>query len=556
MAEGVYLKYIDVSPDLKDTLSNYSTTNVNSSLSTITLAKLKQSQPEQINYATFEHNYWKLDGTYRGITGQSTLIWGSDVSTGNANRIYVTGTTLVLNNAAKCAFTNKPTLTRQWSTYQTAPGVNLIFYTPAFCTDLNIKWYRDNTLLYDRNYNPLSPTFFCEQRVELFNKCVITFNAMSETNRFLKVVDIWDGQIVEFYGSNIRGLTITEELNLISDNLPMNVMDLELSHKTDDLQLVFQSKQVMEAYFNDQLYGKYFVNKGESTYNVSLHDYIGLLDVVPFKGGYYNNVTAGSIISSIMQGENIEYTIDSYTNTFALTGIIKPCTKREALAQVLFATQSVADDSRSDKLNIYKNPVTAKTVAEEKTFISGSNDLINTPVTEVALTVHNYVISADMSELFSAALTAGTYTIEFNDVIATSTATISGATFTTLAATYCVINVTTAGTVVINAKTYEDNAVIKTIRNTVIPSGTPTNVVSYTDKTLVSLSNAQTVLNGLLAHHKRNNSYEAKIRFTNEKLGDTVTLTTPKLETRTGVVTKLNYKLRKKQIGTLTEEVN
>lgn len=552
---GVYLKYIDVSPDLKDSLSNYSTTNVNGSLSTISLAELKKTQPAQINYATFERNYWKLDGTYRGITGQSTLIWGADVSSGAENRVYVAGTTLVLNNAVQSTFTYKPTLTRQWDGYQTAPGVYFIFYGPAYCSSLNIKWYRDSTLLYDKDYYPISQVFFCEQRVELFNKCVITFNAMSAINRFLKVVDIWDGQVVEFYNKDIRSLSILEELNTTSEEIPMNVMELKLSHKIDDLQLVFQSKQVMEAYFNDTLYGKYFVNKSSGTYDVSLHDYIGLLDLIPFRGGYYNNVTAGSIISSILSGENFDYTIDNYTNNFTLTGIIEPCTKREALAQVLFATQSVADDSRSDKLNIYQNPATAKTVLPEKTFLSGSNDLIDSPVTEVALTVHNYKLSAETEELFSSDLVAGTYTIEFNDVISTSTATISGGTFTTLAATYCVISVASAGTVTISAKIYEDNSIIKTATNSVVPSGTPTNVVSYTDKTLVSLSNADTVLAGLLNHHKRNNSYEAKIVFTNEKLGDTITLTTNKNETRTGIATKLNFKLRKKQIGTITEEV-
>lgn len=556
MAEGVYLKYIDVSPDLKDTLNNYALTYGNSSLSTISLAELKQNQPEQINYATFEHNYWKLDGTYRGITGQSTLIWSDDVSYGNETHVWVEDTTLVMNNYGRSGFTRPPVLTRYWSGYQTSPGVYFIFYGPDFATTINIKWYRDSTLLYDRTYYPNTRTFFCEQRVELFNRCDITFITMSKVNRFLKVTDIWDGQLVEFYNENIRSLNILEELNPVSDELPMNVMELSFSHKIDDLNLVFQSKQVMEAYFNDELYGKFFISKSSGTYDISLHDYIGLIDLMPFRGGYYNNVTAGSIIDTILQNTDIPYVLDNYTRNFILKGIIKPCTKREALAQVLFATQSIADDSRSGTLNIYKNPETAKTVPVEKTFISGSNDLRDNPVTEVALTAHSYVLATDTSELFSSELTAGTYTIEFDEVIEPSTATISGGTFSTLTATYCIISVASPGTVIINAKIYEDNQVIRTVQNTIVPSGTPTNVISYTDKTLVSLSNADTVLAGLLAYHKRNNSYEAKIKFTNERLGDTVTITTNRGETRTGIATKLNYKLRKKQLGVLTEIVD
>lgn len=554
---GVYLKYIDIPPDLKDTINGYTFTYGSNALSTVSLPNLKVSQPEQTNYATFERNYWKLDGTYRGITGQSTLLWSDDVSSDSSQpqHVYVTGTTLVLNNYRRIAFTRKPVLTRTWSGYQTTPGVYIIFYQPDFCTDLNIKWYRDNTLLADENYYPNSRSYFCEKRVELFNRCVITFNAMSKENRFLKVVDLWDGQVVEFNNSSIRSLNIVEEMSPISAELPMNVMELNFSHKIDDLNLVFQSKQTIETYFNDELYGKFFISKSEGTYNVSLHDYIGLLDLMPFRGNYYSNVTAGAIIQEILNNTGVSYSIDNYTNSFVLSGIIEPCTKREALSQVLFATQSIADDSRSDKLNIYKNPATAKTIVPEKTFMSGSNDLRDNPVTEVAVTAHNYVIAAEASELFSADLAAGTYTIEFNDVINTASATISGATFTTLAATYCIINVASAGKVVISAKIYEDNAVVKSLQNTVVPSGTPTNVQSYTDKTLVSLSNVDTVLNGLLAYHKMNNSYEAKVVFSNERLGDTVTLTTRKGETRKGIVTKLDYKLRRKQIGTITETV-
>ena len=73
---GVYLKYIDVPPDIKEALDDYSITHLNPSISTISLANLKTFQPAQTNYATFESNYWKLDGTYRGLVDKPRRVNG------------------------------------------------------------------------------------------------------------------------------------------------------------------------------------------------------------------------------------------------------------------------------------------------------------------------------------------------------------------------------------------------------------------------------------------------------------------------------------------------
>lgn len=551
---GVYLKYIDVPPNLKATLSSYSTTHTNSSLSTISLANLKISQPEQINYATFEKNYWKLNGTYRGITGQSTLIWSDDVTVGSTNQIYVTGTTLVLRNIGRSGFTNKPTLTRIWSEYQTIPGVQLIFYQPDYCSDLNIKWYHDSTLIADENFYPDSQSYFCEKRVEMFNKAVITFNAMTKVNRFLKVVDLWEGQTVEFTNPDLRKLNILEEIDPTSDSIPFNQMNIEFSHKIDNLNLVFQNKQVIEVYFNDVLYGKFFINASATKYDVTATDFMGLLDTAVFMGNYYDNVPANTILAEIFNGEDYISYVSNISSSTRLKGIIKKCTKREALAQVLFAVNAYANDSRSETLNINytQNPSGPYTIPADKTFLSGRNNIYSNPVTEVRLTVHNYVLKSEAEELFSTELTAGTYTIEFSDPISTSTATISGATFTTLGATYAIINVASAGTVTISAQVYEDNPAVKTGINTNVLSGTPTNIVEYTDKTLVSSSNADAVLNRLLHFNSLNRKYETKVKATN-KVGDLANVY-PDLdsEMNTGRIVKFDYKLRKNQIGNVT----
>ena len=559
--DGVYLRYIDVPPDIKAALSSYTSTHTNSTLSTISLASLKVSQPDQVNYATFEHNYWKLDGTYRGVTGQSTLIWNDDVSGDNANRVYVDGTTeltLYLNNYGKAQFENYPALTRNWSSYQTAPGVYLIFYGPDFCTSLNIKWYQGSTLLSDKDFYPTSQGFFCENRVELFNKCVITFKTMSSANRFLKVVDLWEGQLVEFYNEDLRNVKIIEEYDPTGDVLPINTMEVEFSHKIDDLNLVFQSKQVMEAYYNDTLYGKFFIDKSSDKYHVTTTDYKGLLDKSIFLGNYYSNATVTSIIQDILAGEdNIKSDIPSPFNSIRLTGPIKKCTKREALAQVLFALCGYADDSRSDTLIMTQSggEVGPYTIPKNKTFLSDRKDIHESPVTEVRLTVHDYKASANSTELFSATLSAGTYTVEFSDPIVLSTLSVTNATVTKSSAFYVTISVSSTSTVTISAKVYEDNPYVITKTNSIVPAGTPTNIVEYTDKTLVTANGAlypSSILDFLLYCNKFNKKYETKIKATNT-IGTLVKIY-PDNESaaNSGLAIKYEYKLRRNQIGKMT----
>lgn len=540
---GVFLKYIDVPPDIKEALDSYTATHLNPSLSWISLAELKTAQPAATSYATFEHNYWKLDGTYQGITGESTLMWNDEVS---------------VSNESGYVFTNPPVLTRIWDGYQTTPGVSIEFYPPDYCNDLTIQWYQDSTLLDTKTFHPDALTYFCENRVELFNKMVITFNGMTKENRFLKVVDVLDGTTYTFDNRTLRKVSVLEEIDPISDTLPINTLSVEFSHKIDYLNLVFQNKQIIKAYLNDILCGNFFISKSEGTYRVTAQDYIGLLDTAQFPGGYYKNKLAGELIDEIMDGEdNISFSVSEEIAGIALTGIIKKGSKRNALMQVLFATMGVADDSRSNTLMITaaNDTPTQVEIPKAKTFFDGSENAYSSPVTEVRLTCHNYVLSAEAETVFSSELTAGTYTIEFNDPIDTRTVTISGATSTTLSSMYAIISVASAGTVTISAKVYKDNPVIKSAYNTLVVAGTPTNTVSYSDKTLISASNADAVLAALLAYHKHINTYAAKV-VSEIKPGDATTLWDRKNTQRSGKVIRYEYTMRRKRIGTVTEIVD
>lgn len=560
------LVYKDIPPGMNENLDSFSLTNYNEPLSSISLDRLKQTSRTRYNYATFEHNRWKLDGTFKGLRGDDVLIWSTSLSAVSGERVYVSGSKLYLiNGTGDASLASPPVLTKVWNGYYTTSGMSFTFDEETYCTHLRIKWYRDNTLLYDIDFYPDGPDYFCRQVVDLFNKVEITFYTLSKRNRFLKVIDILDGRSVEFTNAEISNINILEEMSLVSEDLPYNVLELGVLQKPEDADYVFQFKQEMDVFFKDALWGKFFVQKSERTgrnaYNVNLIDYKGLLDTSNFNGGIYENVTAQSIIDEILGTEsNIPYVVDSVTANQVLSGYIPICTKREALLQVLLACVSVCDDSRRDYLEIFKLPNTSHTFDENRTFIGTGNNTNIDPVTAIKLTSHNYVLSSTQETVYSARLGLGTYRVEFSEPILANPDNIivTGAAIANVNTNYCDITVLEVGTVEIQAYVYKDSTNILISQNTYVRTGTPTNEVSFDNATLVTDANANAVLFALNGFYFKTEEFEAKVAINDidEKLGDNAIMSTDWSGNKSGRINRMEYSLRQKAIGRVKELVD
>ena len=64
---------------------------------------------------------------------------------------------------------------------------------------MNVKWYRDTTLLEDQAYTVDDANYFCDTQVQAYNKIVITIGNMTKPNRLLKVFNIDDGITRTFF---------------------------------------------------------------------------------------------------------------------------------------------------------------------------------------------------------------------------------------------------------------------------------------------------------------------------------------------------------------------
>lgn len=539
----VELIYKDIAPGAKDDISEINTLEANTSITNLPL--LKEDLFEHTNYATLEQNQWKLDGTYKGIIEQCTPFWSTQVCADDATdgRYY---------------FAAPITLTRIFTSKHTSSGVSFIFDNPDYCNYLNIKWYNDDVLVADRDYYPNSWDFYCQQTVELFNKVEITFYSMSAPNRFLKVFTIDDGVNRKFTDEDIFSLSILEEMSLISEELPINNLNTTIK-RNSNIDYVFQKKQPLLAYFNGNLYGTFFVDTGEQVskdnYEISAQDYKGILEDSIFYGGIYDGVTVRTILDEIFEGEKFTYTIEDAIADFVLYGHIPICTKREALAQVLFASCSVCSTARSSTVDVFTLKDDCKDIPSEHIYTGGSikSDKI---VTSVKISIHNFVKASSLSEVFKGDVVQGTNVIEFSEPIDASAVTVSGATLTAAYANYCIVEATAAVTVTIKAYVYTDSITTKTLYNDNINQGTTTNEVEIKDATLVSTSNADSVLLNVYEHYMKNKTLECEIIVEDDRCGDMRVLQTEWSGAQKGRIEQLEYDLRRKTIGSVVQRIN
>ena len=246
--KGVAIRYGDVAPEAKE---NFVPTASESEFDTI--AQLQQYNLNLPNYATPCELYSVvLDGTataFPSVPEQANLgLWSEQIS--NADGTITEPIELELESAG------------QYS----SQGLTLTFdtYNGIFATRLSIKWLRITdegiTTLDEKEYNPDNAFYFCRNFVENYNKVVITFYALNMPKNRLKLRVIDYGCGTFFYGDELRGVKLIQEIDPISTQISINTADFTLDSRSD-MEYSFQQKQPLSIYFNGELKATTFVKK-------------------------------------------------------------------------------------------------------------------------------------------------------------------------------------------------------------------------------------------------------------------------------------------------------
>lgn len=388
---GVSIRYGDVAPESKE---NFVPTASESKFDT--LAQLQQYNLDFPNYANPCELYQTvLDGTasaFPSVPKQANLgLWSERIS--NDKGFFVD------ENGEKEPIVLILTSDGQYS----SQGLTLTFdtYNQIYPTHINIKWYRNGQLIVDDgksmniDFHPDNAFYFCRNKVENYNKLVITFYSLNMPKNRLKLRAIDYGYGTFFYGDELREVKLIQEIDPISTQISINTADFTLDSKFSDTEYSFQAKQPLSVYFNGELKATTFVKKStrkaKRLWSIQSEDYIGLMDSMPYYGGIYTNKNAVELLTDIFTVAKVPYSIDNVFANAVVTGYIPFTTCRDALMQVAFAIQAVVDTSNSEVVKVFALEEDVKQIVPLNRIMQGQNFADDETVTGVEVAVHSYM---------------------------------------------------------------------------------------------------------------------------------------------------------------------
>lgn len=435
---------------------------------------------------TCEPNHWGLTGDYVTVDTQEVAFWSTEMS------------------GDDCAFENDPVITLTMDQQYSSVGITLAFDTASgdYCTSVNIKWYQGETLKADVDFTPNSASYFCGERVQSYDKVVITLNSTNLPNRRAKLEHIIFGVYRYFGMSELRSASIINEMSLISTEMPISTMNWTLDSR-EDVDFMFQLKQPVEVRNNDKLIGVYYIDshtrQAQNLYTIDCQDAFGVLDDSPYPGGVYTDKSAKDLLEEIVDGHfSVEYDEDVEDTT--LTGIIASGTKRTAIQQVLFAWGVCASTDGRDGIRVFNLPATPDEIGENYTFTGVTVDTAAL-VTEVRVTAHVYTETEN-------------------------------------------------GSTEIDGVKYNDTKTVYTITNPNVIATDKQNVIEVANATLVSPDIGQAMAQRVYDYYAKRITTNAKIVWTGELLGDCVTLPTAWGTTNVGNIRRMEVKLSNTVVAT------
>lgn len=390
---GVAIQYGDVAPEAKE---NFVPSSNESEFDT--LPQLQKYNLDFQNYANPCELYSVvLDGT---ATAFPSVPENENIGLISKNISDYDGT-----------FADPVVLTLESDGQYSSRGLTFTFdlYNNIYPTRLNIHWYRivegETTDLGSLDFMPNDAFYFCQNKVENYNKIVITFYSINmPKNRLkLRIIDYGHGTI--FYGDQLRNVNLIQEIDPISSQISINTVDFTIDSE-NGMDYSFQAKQPLSVLFNGELKATTFVRsvkrKSKTLWQIQSEDYIGLMDSIPYYGGIYTNEKAVDLLTDIFTVAKVPYSIDDVFTDATVTGYIPFTTCRDALMQVAFAIQAVVDTSNSEVVKVFSLEEDVKQTIPLNRIMQGQSFDDEETVTGVEVAIHSYKPITETVDVYDA----------------------------------------------------------------------------------------------------------------------------------------------------------
>lgn len=436
---------------------------------------------ESVIVATNELNQWMLDGSRPILTTERAAFWSTEPS------------------KADCTFDANPTLTITLDGTFASSGIYLYFDggTGDYCSALTMTWYNGEITVASQDFTPDGQKYFCAKPVSGYNKLVIELKKTSLPYRYAKLRQIFFGIVREFEREDLRSVSVTEGVSVISDDVEINTLDFTLDN-SDNIDFIFQEKQPVSAYDGAKLIGVFYIKissrSSERLYDVSCQDALGILDDEPFAAAVYSSKNAKELIASIL-GAHFTLDFDPALEDETVTGYIPDGTKREALQQIVFALRATIDTSASRGVRVRRlTAASPATIPLDRTYTGGSVETAAV-VTEIRVTAHSYSTSGS------------------------------------------------GESVEVGGTTYYHTTSVTSKANPNATTQTKPNVIEVRDATLVNSENVAAIAQHIYDYYMRRQTHSVRIVMDKEAPGDYVQTTTPWGTKITGTITSMDIRL-------------
>lgn len=500
---------------------------VNDILSFCDIGRLDEDEIETVKFGTLEDGGFLLDG--------SCQIMDESVQTADF------GYWSAMMSDEHGSFSTNPKIERQFYENHSAAGLTLTF-DRQYPLPKRVRVTFENSigeLIGSEVFSIDRYTYFCNLKADEFRYMSLEF-LQTESHQYARLNGIDYGRKLEYSQDaekNLSKATLLEELNITSSEVSVNtssvtVIDTDETFNIDNPQgyyTLLQQRQKIDLYetINGVEYqmATHYIKTWETTSGVistfSCQDILGVMDGTSFRGGVYDVMPAGEIIDEIMTSLGwTDYYVDPEIVEMTLSGIIKPCSHRAALQQVLFACCGVIDTSRITGINMYRASHTTQTIIlSDRKFMSPAHSIKQMDlITDVEVTAHKYIKGSELKDAYKANLDPGIYEVSLKSPFTDYTAINC----TILESDYFRIKlqIDVAAEVKVQGHPYEDSATIYRKAMPELPAGSFRNSKQVTDATLVSESNAARVAEHLYEYYQYRLNHELKIICEDEKVGN------------------------------------
>lgn len=505
-------------------------------------------------YATFEPDFWLLDGAYKFKPTNDSLVHVGLMSLSMSDE--------------NGDFSVPPVLTITFGSVQSLDGLTLRFssYTDDFADNIDVAYYDASDVpIRTDNYTPADWEFSTGQAVSNFKEIIITFNATNKPYRYLRVTGVDFGELVYFTGADIQAADVVQEVNPLSLELPIDTLDLRLYSTDADFSIInptgsyakLKEKQPLDVYEivngGDVYIGQFYLHKWKNPANniieFSATDWLGILDGQTYMGGIWTSpINAEDLIGDILTAAGSAYELDSALVGEQVKGWIPICSYREALQQIAFVVGAWVTCSRAGVIRILKTTLASELSAYEYKITKAQKgiqqELTLLPlVTDAEITTHDYVSNTDETTLFNGTLTAGEHIIKFNAPM--HDLSLSGAIFVEEGINHAVINVSTPGEVVLTGQGYTNTQSIFAVRNTSLDTTVPRNIMQITDATLAHSGNGTEIAQRVYDYYQQRYKQDVKLYAPSVEPGSSVLIDTLYDQQIAGMVEKMEMDLAK-----------